>query len=190
MHTCEQSWPINKWKTYMNLFKKLVDALKIFDHLYPNCVGVFLFDQSSAHGAFADDVLVAKHMNVNSGGKNSKPMHSTSIPMDNRNPLPRSKHQYMVFPDGHELAGKPKGMKIILEECELLGTIDCNKNGQPIGICASCKQSEAARMKAEKEAQDRMNEDSVFYGSLGMLFSSYHPIMLTYTTYIHRGSWI
>lgn len=134
-----------------------------------------MFDQSSAHDAFADDALVAKRMNVNPGGKNLKPMHATRIPMDNPNPLLRGKYQEMMFPLGHRLAGQAKGMKNILEERGLLETIDRNKNGQQVGICATCKQSEAARTKAEKEARDRMAEDPEFYGSLGM-----HLSMITY----------
>jgi hypothetical protein len=46
----------------------VVDQLKnevipIFKALHPNCMGVFLFDQSSNHKAFAHDALVAARMN-------------------------------------------------------------------------------------------------------------------------------
>ena len=37
--------------------------------MYPNAVGEFIFDQSSAHAAFAKDALNAKDMNVKPGGK-------------------------------------------------------------------------------------------------------------------------
>jgi hypothetical protein len=50
--------------------------------MYPGAVAEFIFDQSSAHGAFAEDALNAKNMNVGPGGKKPK-MHSTTIPDDN-----------------------------------------------------------------------------------------------------------
>jgi hypothetical protein len=152
---------------WFNTNIKLESALKIFNNLYPNCVGVFFFDQSSAHNAFGEDALVAKRMNVGPGGKTAKPMHTTIIPMDNPNPLLRGKSQYMVFPEVNERAGQSKGMKLVLEERGLLATLDLNRNGQPVGVCNECKKSEAARTKAEKDARERMAEDPEFFGSLG-----------------------
>ena len=49
--------------------------------MYPSPVAEFIFDQSSAHGAFTPDALNAKEMNVNPGGKQHR-MHSTVIPND------------------------------------------------------------------------------------------------------------
>lgn len=106
-------------------------------------------------------------MNVGSGGKNSKPMHDTIIPMDNPDPALRGSLQSMVFPLDHSLAVQPKGMRIILEARGLLATLDQNKKGVPVGVCDSCKQSEAARTKAEKDARERMEADPEFYTSLG-----------------------
>lgn len=150
---------------------KLEDALRIFDHLYPNCVGVFFFDQSSAHNAYGDDALVAKRMNLGPGGKNSKPMRDTVIPMDNPDTARRGLPQPMVFPPEHALAGQPKGMRIVLEERGLLDTLDQNKKGVAVGVCDSCKQSETARTKAEKEARERLEADPEFYMSLGEFYS-------------------
>src|SRR6266498_46436 len=45
-------------------------AIPIFEILYPNCIGVFAFDNSSNHAIFAKDALVAKQMNLNPGGCN------------------------------------------------------------------------------------------------------------------------
>ncbi|GBC35738.2 hypothetical protein RIR_jg20284.t1 [Rhizophagus irregularis DAOM 181602=DAOM 197198] len=42
-------------------------AILIFEILYPNCIGVFAFDNSSNHAIFAKDALVSKRMNLNSG---------------------------------------------------------------------------------------------------------------------------
>ncbi|KAF8604448.1 hypothetical protein BDV93DRAFT_403884, partial [Ceratobasidium sp. AG-I] len=116
------------------------DALKIFDALCPSCVGVFLFDQSSAHGAFAENALVAKQMHVGHGGKGVKLIHDTKIPMDNPNPALRGKPQPVVFPEGHKFAGQPKGMKVVLRERGQLETLDCNQSGNPVGVCTLCKQ--------------------------------------------------
>ncbi|KAF8597230.1 hypothetical protein BDV93DRAFT_513540 [Ceratobasidium sp. AG-I] len=156
----------DQWWDMEQLCSQLKSALRIYDRLFPNTVGVFFFDQSSAHNAFGDDALVAKRMNVGSGGKNTKKMHETKIPMDNPNPEMRGLFQLMVFPPGHPNEGEPKGMRIILGERRLLGTLDIVRGGQPVGVCATCKKSEAARTKAEKEARERMEEDPKFYQSI------------------------
>ncbi|GES96660.1 hypothetical protein RCL_jg14675.t1 [Rhizophagus clarus] len=44
-------------------------AIPIFEVLYPDCVAVFAFDNSSNHAAFSKDALVANRMNLNPGGK-------------------------------------------------------------------------------------------------------------------------
>ena len=38
-------------------------------HIYPDAIAVFAFDNSLSHGAFAPDALNARAMNVNSEGK-------------------------------------------------------------------------------------------------------------------------
>jgi len=65
--------------------------------MYPNTVAEFIFDQSSAHGAFAKDALNAKEMNVKPGG-GQRLMHDTVIPMDNPCSELRGQPQTMVFP--------------------------------------------------------------------------------------------
>ncbi|GBB90989.1 hypothetical protein RclHR1_18070004 [Rhizophagus clarus] len=44
-------------------------AIPIFEALYPDCVAVFAFDNSSNHAAFSKDALVVNRMNLNLGGK-------------------------------------------------------------------------------------------------------------------------
>lgn len=47
--------------TFMVLiFIKMKDVIPLFERLYPGAVAEFVFDQSSAHGAFAKDALNAK----------------------------------------------------------------------------------------------------------------------------------
>ena len=73
------------------------DTIPIFERMYPNAVAEFIFNQSSAHGAFAKDALNAKEMNVKPGG-GQRLMHDTVIPMDNPCPELRGLPQTMVFP--------------------------------------------------------------------------------------------
>ncbi|KDN32957.1 hypothetical protein RSAG8_13956, partial [Rhizoctonia solani AG-8 WAC10335] len=100
-------------------------------------------------------------MTVNSAGKNSKAMHDTFIPMDNLNPALHGKPQSMVYPPGHKDAGKLKGMRDVLEECGLLNTLAHGAQGHPVGLCATCSQSEEACSKAEKAAQEQMRSNPV-----------------------------
>jgi len=86
-------------------------AIPIFEILYPNCIGVFAFDNSSNHAIFAKDSLVAKRMNLNPGGLQPK--------MRNTYWGPNNQLQSMVFSDDHpneKLRGQPKGLKQILQE--------------------------------------------------------------------------
>ncbi|KAG1500384.1 hypothetical protein G6F46_007762 [Rhizopus delemar] len=54
------------WWTSKHMVEQLKeDAISLFEALHPNCVAVFLFDNSSNHGAFADDALVASRMTLN-----------------------------------------------------------------------------------------------------------------------------
>ena len=80
--------------------------IPLFERLYLGAVTEFFFDQSSAHGAFADDALNANKMNVKPGGKQWH-MHSTQIPDDNPNPALHGVVQDMCFadeqPSGHNM---------------------------------------------------------------------------------------
>ena len=78
-------------------------AIPIFEALFPNCIGVFAFDNSSNHSAFASDALVVKRMNIGPGG-NAPKMHDTFWG-------PNNERQSMNFSDGW-----PKGIKQVLIE--------------------------------------------------------------------------
>ncbi|CAG8741316.1 8503_t:CDS:2, partial [Rhizophagus irregularis] len=47
-------------------------AIPIFETLFPNCIALFAFDNSSNHAAFKPDALVANKMNLKPGGKQPK----------------------------------------------------------------------------------------------------------------------
>src|ERR1700722_487369 len=77
--------------------------------MYPDGVGVFIFDCSSAHEAYADDALMAHKMNRGPGGKQPK-MHdtvnfTTSLPQTMVSPIKRTKQTST----GKLLPGKAKG---------------------------------------------------------------------------------
>ncbi|EAU83213.1 hypothetical protein CC1G_11674 [Coprinopsis cinerea okayama7 len=144
--------------------KQLIkQAIPIFEALFPNAVGEFFFDQSTAHAALAPDALRAHDMNVKPGGKQPK-MHDTIIPHSNPNPALRGIVQSMVFdedlPPSHpdyEHRGKPKGMRRVLEERGLWDILTEKNGGKEIpGTCQTCKLSQKEREKREKEAAEVM----------------------------------
>ena len=47
-------------------------VLPAFEELHPDCVGVFMFDNSTNHKKMPDDALVASRLNLSDGGKNSR----------------------------------------------------------------------------------------------------------------------
>ena len=94
-------------------------AIPIFEALFPNSIGVFAFDNSSNHSAFASDALVVKRMNIGPGG-NAPKMHDTFWG-------PNNERQSMNFPDG-----RLKGVKQVLIERGLW------KNNI-VGECKLCK---------------------------------------------------
>ena len=78
-------------------------AIPIFETLFPNCIALFAFDNSSNHVAYRSDALVASRMNLKPEGKQPK-MKDTTFGSDN-------KHQLMVNENN-----KLKGMKQVLIE--------------------------------------------------------------------------
>jgi len=108
---------------------KVQKTILIFERMFPNAVAKFVFDQSSAHGAFAKDALNARDMNVKPCGK-QRTMHDTYIPMDNPYPELHGQHQTMNFTDDlapdhpyFEFCGQPKGMQCVLEEHGLISVL-------------------------------------------------------------------
>ena len=88
-------------------------AIPIFEARFPGCQALFAFDNASSHAAFSPDALIAKHMNLSPGGKQSK-MCSTYFG--------EGIQQEMVFPLNYhipKLRGQPKGLKQVLTEREL-----------------------------------------------------------------------
>jgi len=80
-----------------------IKVIPIFEILFPNCIGLFAFDNSSNHAAFKSNALVANKMNLKPRRKQPK-MKDTIFRSNNQ-------HQSMIND-----AGEPKGMKQILIE--------------------------------------------------------------------------
>ncbi|EJD54935.1 hypothetical protein AURDEDRAFT_155172 [Auricularia subglabra TFB-10046 SS5] len=134
------------------------NAIKIRKLLFPDKQAVWVFDNSSAHGAFAPDALQAQKMNVNPGGAQPK-MRQTRIPNDNPDPSLRGKVQNMVFQKGEQHEGEAKGMEQVLRERGLYHRLTKGIRGKPVGVCATCKLSEDQRDELARKARAAMEAD-------------------------------
>lgn len=91
------------------MMEQLKKAVTIFKKQFPTCTGVCLFDNSTNHGAFAADALVATHIGMNPGGKQPK-MRDGYIGTPCR-------EQTMCHPPDHDkFPGCAKGARTILQE--------------------------------------------------------------------------
>lgn len=160
----------DKWWDMEQLKEQTMSALDIFEYLFPRAVGVFVFDCSSSHEAFAKDALNVNNMNVKPGGKQVH-MHDTVIPLGNPAPKPgtidtRGRPQSMVFPVDHpdpKLRGQAKGMlEVLRERTSVWDTLSDKLHGKKVvGICGACKTSQKKKDALRKlfEAEQAGRED-------------------------------
>jgi hypothetical protein len=94
----------------VQLLMQVEQAISIFEEAHPDCVGVFLFNHSSAHTSLRSDSLHASEMNKSNGGKQRK-QKDTTIPMNNPDVECRGKPQKMTTE-----AGEPKGLQQTLKK--------------------------------------------------------------------------
>ncbi len=126
----------------INVMNQTRDAIKIAHRLFPNAVIHWIFDNSSCHGSLAKDALSATKLNIGPGGKNVPNMHDTVIPHDNpfrRGGLVQKMQFDDSLPSNHpfkEFEGKPKGIRVILEEH---GYFQGGK--KLVGDCKDCRQA-------------------------------------------------
>lgn len=144
--------------------------IPIFEALHPGDQMLVIFDQSSAHNAYAPDALNAKRMNVRPSGQQPK-MHKTRIPRDDPT-IPekyRGEEQEMVYPDDHPtFPGEPKGLAAVLTERGLWPRLQAAAVGKyPVQRCQMCKASTEKRAKLEAEARARMEAEPDLFGSIG-----------------------
>lgn len=57
-----------RWDTEQ-LIAQIKHAIHVFEHAHPNCIALFIFDQSSAHASLGPDALKASEMNKSDGRK-------------------------------------------------------------------------------------------------------------------------
>ena len=70
------------WDTDQLIVQVCNEAIPTFEVAHPNCQGLFVFDQSSAHASLTPDALHAWEMNKGNGGKQCI-QKDTVIPMNN-----------------------------------------------------------------------------------------------------------
>ena len=144
------------WWDLKQLIEQVRIAITIFEYTHPGCVGVFVFNRSSAHEGVAEDALNVNSMNLHPGGTQKK-LRDTIIPWNNPDPATgeedtQGKVQYMCFPEDHEnpqLQGQPKGIKAVLEEWVSVWT-EYNRickahNMKVLKKCAKCTKSQVLK---------------------------------------------
>lgn len=100
----------DSWWDTEQLLNQIKRAVQIFEVEHPDCVSLFIFDQSSAHASLPPDALKAFEMNKSNGGKQRK-QRDTVVPDSNPSVEHRGKVQVMTLPNG-----TPKGLQQVLEE--------------------------------------------------------------------------
>jgi hypothetical protein len=98
------------WWDHAQLLMQVERAISIFEEAHPGCIGLFLFDHSSAHASLGPDALRMWDMNKSNGGKQRK-QKDTTIPMNNPDVEHHGKPQKMTTE-----AGEAKGLQQTLEE--------------------------------------------------------------------------
>ena len=101
----------NPWWDHKQLLMQVDKAIEIFEEVHPDCVRLFVFDQSSMHASLGDDALCAFDMNQLNGDAQRK-QKDTVIPINNPHPKVCRKAQKMTTK-----AGATKGLQQMLEEC-------------------------------------------------------------------------
>ena len=144
------------WWDLKQLIEQVRVTISVFVYTHPGCVGVFVFDRSSAHEGFAENALNVNAMNLNPGGKQKK-LRDMVIPLNNPDPAPGEedtcgKVQHMCFPEDHEtpqLRGQPKGIKAVLEERKSVwskyNAIRKARGTKEVKKCAQCTKSQVRK---------------------------------------------
>jgi transposase len=147
---------------------------------YPGCQALFLFDNARNHDSFAPDALRVNQMNLGSGGESPPANMRNGWFYDKQG---RKWSQPMNWPEypttSRELWGKPKGLKVILQErglwhdglrlkCKTAKDCDPKKPG---GCCARTLLSIQEDFKAQKSMLQEAVESR---GHLSLLYPKFH----------------
>ena len=118
-------------------------AINLFEYTHHGCEGVFVFDNSSCHGLYADNSLVARRLNANPGGQQPKMREGWFLRDGNRG------RQSMVFEEGDVLCVNfsitfdgvkliyKKGEKVSSDDERLKKLIGVPKGGFQVRSCRS-----------------------------------------------------
>jgi transposase len=154
----------DKWWDMEQLCHQVAQkAIPIFETLHPGLQAVFVFDCSSAYGAYAKSALRVESMNLIPGGKQSL-LCNTVIPCDDPH-IPEhlcGQPQSLVYDLSHPIhPGKAKGVRAVLEERGLWSyyTQKSRQAGQP-ALNFHCKQciESAARKDLINQSQRLIRE--------------------------------
>ena len=106
----------DRWWNGEDMVKQVLEkAIPVFEKEFgKECRACFMFDNSSNHGMFAEDALVASRMNWNSGGK--QPVMRDGWIRDGENVEPVRQVLYVEVEEDGKKKQIPKGMKRVLEE--------------------------------------------------------------------------
>ncbi|CAG8806572.1 5875_t:CDS:2, partial [Racocetra persica] len=81
-------------------------AIPIFERTHPNKIALFMFDNSSNHGSFAEDALLVSQIGMKDG---------TKKPLLRDGTMPDGSKHIMTYIDNANVK-RPKGIKRVLEE--------------------------------------------------------------------------
>ena len=158
------------WWTNDLMIAQLKQAIKIFEITHPGCIGVFLFDNSTGHNAYAADALIAHKMGSLPGGK--QPKMRETIFDGHRQSLVFERGDFLLFDceikidgvkhrfrrgarvgTGSKLLGLAKGSRQVSLERGYHLTSGRTKKGKPRYIRHCCK--------AAKKTEDELVNDEL-----------------------------
>ena len=138
-------------------------AIDIFERTHPDAIGIFAFDNATSYTAFVPDALVANKMNKAPGGK-APLMHNTTF--NGRQQSMIIDYDLIVWDKEQKrevnIRGKPKGIKLVLEE-RGLWTWD-----MPLK-CKACTEKEPDLNRIDCCAHCFIANQSDFLGKKGLI---------------------
>ena len=175
----------NYWTSEKMIRQVLEIALPIFRFAFPGFVGVWIFDNSSNHGSFAPDALRVDKLNLHPGGK--QPHLRDGFNYAEQVP------QSMQFPPDYvnpELAGKPKGIKKILQERGLWKEtyrLACPKCSADKKDC--CARKVLAAEQDFREQKGQLREELEARGQVVLFLPKFHCELNPIEPYWCQAKW-
>ena len=138
------------WWDTEQLLAQVKHAIEVFEKAHPNCIALFIFDQSSAHASLGPDALKATKMNKSDGGK-QRVQHDTIIPQSNPVAEHQGMAQKMTLPDG-----RLKGLECVLTEC---GFDVCKMHAKCALVCPF-ENTDCCMVHLLSKQEDFINQES------------------------------